>query len=133
MIVLEQSFLDEVKKEASAIREYATNEQKSKLCIDTFYPELYDSCIYGQLTGDCFSSETIELMNKCNTYLAYKDVYTSSINEELRLAKPIKANTISRDRCYPFYTSLELYICLDGAKIEDLINYIKGEQKEFNL
>ena len=56
---------DSVRKEINLLRIHATDEEKSRLNIDTFNGGYTDSCIYGQMTGNCCSERAKELIKLC--------------------------------------------------------------------
>lgn len=57
-------FLQMVQVELDAIRERATDEEKSRLNFDSFSYYTRDACIYGQMTGVCDSTRAREIFSK---------------------------------------------------------------------
>ena len=68
-----ERFKLEVQHEIETIRTKATQEEKSKLNLSTFEPTDAHTCIYGQMTGNCFSSRAHELTPK--SYESVTDGY----------------------------------------------------------
>ena len=60
-----QEFYDRVKKEVNKLRKLATKEELNRLNVDTLSAFSTSSCIYGQITTDCFSDRAAELIEKC--------------------------------------------------------------------
>ncbi len=73
-------------------------------------------CIYGQITGDCNSERSINLLNKCAKPY-------SALLYEYRPVEAIKF-TSTGDTAF---SALEYYICQEGAKSNLVIKYLKGE------
>lgn len=51
-------------EEATALRENATQREKDRLNFINLDPEHFERCIYGQMTGSCYNSRAIELIQK---------------------------------------------------------------------
>lgn len=54
-----------VKQEAENLKIHATPEELNKLDIDELNDSSTQRCVYGLLTGDCFSGRSEELIQKC--------------------------------------------------------------------
>lgn len=54
-----------VKKEAKKLREFATKDELNKLDFIILDSTSTENCIYGQMTGSCYSSRASELLNLC--------------------------------------------------------------------
>ena len=111
-------FLQMVLQEADHLREHATDEEKGKLDFSQLEVSHYTMCIYGQMTGSCYSSRAFTLYSKLlDGESVDKSGYTFSVLNE-------KGNfKLNNPRCTP----IEVYITMKGAKNESLISYIKGE------
>lgn len=106
-----------VQVELDTIKEKATDEEKARLDFDTFDYGLWYLCVYGQMTGSCFSERAKELCPK-NFYSLYSRSYKKG----------------------GLCTSLEKYLVRvankDGSNSEkhrELIEYIKGERETIEL
>lgn len=107
----------QVIKEALNLRKYATKEEISKLNINTLNTMESDLCIYGQMTGDCFSERAIELLNKCAKPIS------NMCGQYIEPFYKKRKFEYTSDR---YFSAIELYINLKGAKKDDLINLIKS-------
>lgn len=106
-----------VKQEADKLKEFAIKEELNRLDFKTLTPERIDLCIYGQMTGDCFSDRSFDLVRKCSTpFSATRSFYSPSEARNVYYAPPGRR---------PF-SPIEFYISQRGAKNENLINYLKG-------
>src|ERR1044072_4459641 len=56
---------DDVRKEAEALKVHATKEELNKLRFESLFPGFADACIYGLMTGNCFSNRAAELIYSC--------------------------------------------------------------------
>lgn len=124
--------------EAMNLREHATREQKDELNFVELRPSQAEHCIYGQMTGHCYSREALDLIRKC----ALK-VYNTH-GKELRPSAIKNLNGVPRDFSYAqdrnavYHSPIELFILimnesenlnyLKNNKI--LIDYIKGYTDE---
>jgi hypothetical protein len=100
-------FNEMVSKEINHLRTHATAEEKSKLDFISFDYQDHEHCIYGQMTGDCFSDRAKELMPK---------TYTSA--------------SIGFFNKGENFTALEKYLFMVNSKKHlEIINYIKGDSQ----
>lgn len=113
---------EKVLLEAQGLREHATTEEKSKLDFSTLKPNDVTLCIYGQMTGDCFS-ERAECLCKKVTY-----PYSSALQDGYRTV-----NWHYYDGSLRKLTPIEFYITEEGAKNETLISFIKGELQNLTV
>ncbi len=58
----------QVRQEIDNIRKYATKAQKNKLNVMKFMPNNMFRCIYGLMTGSCYSEDAKKLMIKCGVF-----------------------------------------------------------------
>lgn len=106
-----------VVKEALLLREYATVEEKKKLCLSILDGRDSGLCVYGQMTGSCNTPRAIQLLKVCAIpYTRSNNYLSGQIYEFERFEEGYRG----------IYSAIEMYICQDGAKIEDLINLIKS-------
>jgi len=52
-------------KEATNLKQYATVEELLKLDYDNLDGNSGNNCIYGQMTGDCETERSFELISEC--------------------------------------------------------------------
>lgn len=119
--------------EATALRKHATEEEISNLDFETLKPDTVNSCIYGQMTGHCFSARAKELIEK-----SCKKVY--STNGELSNVKlngsPIGRHREAEGKAYMFRQNTDYWSPIEvflpkASKVEllKLVSFIKGEIK----
>lgn len=123
-IPTKQQFKDRAIAEATAIRDNATEYEKSKLDFDEFNPDHACSCIYGLMTGDCRSERSVTLLNKCAMpfFKVVDRAVTGNTKFERSLAIPASEVPLSY---------LETYILhVDRDHNEKVVNFIKGIEDE---
>ena len=108
-----------VVNEALALREHATKEEIGRLDFSKINPDHQELCIYGQMTGNCFSDRSTELLKNCAI------PYSGNVYHFDKPAIPTKFNRKLWKENFS-YSSIEFYITQPGAKIEDLIKLIKS-------
>lgn len=107
-----------VAEEALNLRQFATENERDRLNFQHLTPRFADCCIYGQMTGCCFSTRANELICLCTQpFSADTDYY-----EEPR------KTFISRG-----FSPIEFYICQPEARNKELIAYLKGETTDLEL
>ncbi len=129
----EQIFIKHVISEIEALRIHASSEQKAKLDFDSFEPMSGEQCIYGQMTGDCFSAEAAKLIKKCSSKLVTFNTYLKELSD-LESYPKIEATEITRDNT-EYYTLLEQFITmLEYNKYnQNILSYIKGTSRKLTL
>lgn len=140
MSYTKKDFIEDVKKEARALRKHATKEELANLDIKSFMPQDEELCVYGQLTGTCFSDRAHKLIKSCCIRLVDNEIFMpasdpNSVYDAIN-GKPrsIRHLNETRRRFTPNYLStLEAYILLPDAQNKNLIAYLKGETNELNL
>lgn len=140
MTYTKKQFLEDVAKEAKALRKHATKEELAKLDFKRLDPHSSYSCIYGQMTGNCVSERANDLISKCAKKLIdFKEYAGWDISDAIETAvdkKPTKI-FLSRHRkenILNFISSIEAFIMLnDDSKNENLIAYLKGETNDLKL
>jgi hypothetical protein len=100
-------FNEMVSKEINHLRTHATYEEKGRLDFETFDRSDDTYCIYGQMTGDCHSDRSKELMPKIFQSIGIKYFKEGG-----------------------YFTALEKYLFMvNSEKHEEIINYIKGDSQ----
>jgi hypothetical protein len=133
-----KQFIEDVKKEARALRKHATKEELANLDFESFNPIDEHRCVYGQMTGDCSSNRAHALIAKCCIRLVDNLVFArngrklgKSINGKVESTNQLDA---TRKQGFMRYLSqLEAYIQMAGAKNKNLIAYLKGERNDLVL
>lgn len=116
MTYTKKQFLEDVKKEARALRKHATPEELVRLDFDTLKPNDIFCCVYGQMTGHCDGVRASELIKNCSP------VFINACDGSLEN----KFETFH-------YSPIEQYIMEDDAKNKNLIAFLKGERKDLVL
>lgn len=109
-----------VQMEADNIKRFARASEINNLDLKEFHPTLMQRCIYGQLTGDCYSVRAVELLTQCS----------NPYSNDPFIFDPPGSCMYFEGGLRPL-SPIECYITKDGAEHEKLIDYIKG--KRFSL
>lgn len=147
-----EQFIEDVKAEAKALREHATKKELDKLDVDEFDPRHHSNCIYGLMTGSCFSSRASTLIFACcQRYFAdviedKEDGYeicSHDLSDALKFANGNKIEGIDSleefhkevrdEKSQMHYSTIEAYISILNARNADLIAYLRGETDELIL
>ena len=112
-----------VKDEAEKLKIHATPEELEKLDSSELDPEHTELCIYGQMTGDCFSERAGELIIKC------AQPYSTGLHNYHPAEATLFGAFYSRD----YYSPIEFYVSQDGAKPKSLINFLQSRSETINL
>ena len=118
--MIDDKLKDLVKEEADKLIKNAKKSELEKLDFIALRPISVQLCIYGQMTGDCFSSRAVDLLKKC------AKPYTVSLMGDAIPAKNYKSFD-KETRQDGVYSPIEFYITEKGAKNKELIAYLKGE------
>lgn len=116
--------LEEVVIEAINLKKYATKEELNNLNYDRLAGAFFNSCIYGQMIGDCYSPRAKELIKKC-CKIKYKDTDWKSDDFE-------KIDDLQENNSYvsPIEKFLFIYkptTSDKSNKINELIKFLKDE------
>ncbi len=107
----------EALNEIKNIKKHATKEEIERLNFETFNPKRASFCIYGQMTGSCYSDRAIELGPKC-----YQSSYVGFTEGKIDL------------RSGKAFTALEKYVAYADPQINrNIIDFIKGERTSLGL
>lgn len=116
-------YFNNVLKEIINLKKYATQEELDNLNINKLIPDLNDNCIYGQLTGNCFSERATRLIIKCCTSSVSFDTIKS---EETTKYKPREDNRYT-------YSFLEHCINTYCHNNTNIIAFLKSEINTITL
>lgn len=128
---------EQVAIEAGELRQFTTEEERSRLNYDDFIPDKGNSCIYGLLTGNYLTDRARSLIIQCSQRIliptnpaGYDIISTAVFSNE----SPESINERTESRYLEFYSPIEKYILLeeDQDKIKNLISYIKRKVNVFN-
>jgi hypothetical protein len=139
MTYTKKQFLEDVAKEAKALKEHAKQDELADLNFDELVPTDFSQCIYGQITGDCNSPRALALIEKCCTkYFVNNMTYIqnngmSAVKESVAgLVAPSNFKS-NRGWMINYLSSIEAYIVTPHAKSKNLIAYLKGETNDLKL
>jgi hypothetical protein len=136
MIELTNTFKTAIKREATNLRRYATEEQKKKLSADKVVPTDKTACIYGLMTGDCYSKEATKLLKLCgvpaiSTYnpLSKEETIFNPTSKWKKEAWGTELTHNGRS-----YSAIEGYLVIANRdKVRQLVKYIKGGSDALSL
>jgi hypothetical protein len=147
MTYTKKQFLEDVAKEARALRHKATKRELDELDFSLLDPKDEQMCIYGQMTGDCKSKRAAELILSCckrfvdmpkedfeqlpiSSFTALRPQINGSKIEGVKTAKDFQK---TRKDFVSHFSAIEAYILLPNAKNKNLIAFLKGERKDLVL
>lgn len=93
-----------VDQEIANLKKYATKEEIDNLNLDDFCATGERSCIYGQMTGSCYSERANYLIGKCAPFL-YKNPKSLPFTESPLNGRPVK----NREK-YKHFSPIEVFI-----------------------
>lgn len=129
-----QTLVGLVKTEADNIKLHATQEELNSLDFDTLSPSKTTNCIYGQMTGDCYSWRANELIIQSaeRVYNSQGDGIDEGDVEHLNGEPELVG---SRGGWY--HSPIELFVFINrylGRKYnERLIDYLKGKTDKLEI
>lgn len=129
-----QTLVSLVKKEASKLKQKATKDEIKMLTFNDLDPQSRIQCIYGQLSGDCFSSRAHSLIKGCAERVYEKrscaSIHESELNGKAKLDS-------DGDRKGNWFSPIECFIHFPDNKTNGnnkrLIDYLKGETKRLTF
>lgn len=124
--------------EAKNIRKNADKKELAKLSIDKLNPNSPLYCIYGQMTGDCYSERANDLIISCATRVFDTcDAKDDLIKESKLNGKPViyrGGSPFSRPK---YFSPIERFIYMKtnqkNGNNKALIAFLKGETKTLKL
>lgn len=134
-------FLADVLHEINMLKQHAFKTELKHLNLKWFDYNEPAACIYGQLTGNCTSNRARKLMDLSCIRVMDLNNGTQSIAECTIGSKKFNVNGVYTGqtwedvnaRDYGYLSALEGYICTKGAKIEAIMQYMKGETDTITL
>ena len=123
-------FIQEVYNEINTIKEKATKREISRLNFNKFEHTNSGQCIYGQMTGDCYSTRAKDLYIKSLDAISKHnvDVNTDENGNDIYKFKDLdleKGNS---------FTYLESYLFTCSRKTQkEIIQYLKGESTKLYI
>jgi transcriptional regulator with XRE-family HTH domain len=128
--MISRKLVKEVHIEAWKLRELATDEERAKLDFKTLKPDLSYRCIYGQMTGSCYSDRAERLIKSCAKVVihGFGEVACSLSTDSVD-----SVHTEWEEGEGQFFSPIETYIANENADNKQLIAFLKGERKTLNL
>lgn len=127
----DKALLKLVEQETDKLKQYATQEELDRLEFSELHSSDPLNCIYGQMTGTCWSRRASDLIVKCaeKLYIGKKntELYDNVLNGEPTLDK---LEGRGKHQGQTYFSPIESFICIPSNKVngnnEMLINYLKG-------
>lgn len=143
MTYTREDLINDVTKEAQALRVHATAEERSKLSFESLKPSNMNNCIYGLMTGNCFTERAALLIDQCCVRFFKHEIMpdyfrvSATIDNILKGVNGVKVENFVEERTGiadgMHYSAIEAYILLPDAKNANLIAYLKGETETLDL
>lgn len=111
-------------EEAKNLRKKATKEELDNLDLLNFIADSEFGCVYGQMTGSCFSQRATTLIKSCCSKVHKSGVYNLS-----KAAVNGSPETLSRNE---FWSPIECFIWgkdSEDESVQNLFAYLRGEIK----
>lgn len=137
-----EDLVADVITEANNIRQHATPEEVNNLSFDDLNPYHIRKCIYGQMTGYCYSERAAELIEKCTPRYFEHGIIPIFSGIKINMARVVeningvKVDNFVAERTtssFCHFSAIEAYILLDNAQNENLISLIKGNTQTAEL
>lgn len=133
MIKLDQ-LIKLVKEEATKLRIHAIQQEKNNLDFSNLCSRDVNSCIYGQMTGNCFSDRATELLILCAKPFTSHQNFFNPVNKR-KFSSKIR-NTDESKCDFILYSPIEFFIAQyenQSINNELLIDFIKGKTETLNF
>lgn len=143
MAKVKRSVLEElVIAEATNIKKLALKRELKKLDFCNLVPDDHKSCIYGQMTGDCYGERAYELIRKSCTSVVDADYDNFKgelldFNERAKVMGVEKTKEFNDEFRYSFYSPIEVFITRKRNKKNGnnakLIAFLRGETDKLDF
>jgi hypothetical protein len=118
-------------KEAKNLKKLATPEELNQLNFDRLHPQSEYRCVYGLMTGHCFSDRANLLISECAPRV-YIHTPEAEENDKI-LAKTLNGKLKEPRKEMIHWSPIEVFIFKkknqESGANERLVKYIKGEIK----
>ena len=114
--------------EAILLKLHATRRELSRLDFEMCDGLNAFRCIYGQLTGYCFSERALKLIQKCATVffcsfdLNFDNIDKASIKKSLHCSGEIR-----------YYSAIEMYAAHPLANMPALVAFLKNQTQTLDI
>jgi len=113
-----------VKEEAEKLKEFATAGELDELNFLELNPGKLRHCIYGQMTGYCYSIRASDLMSSCTVPYSFDlEAYT----------EPPSGAKFFPGAARLFFSPIEFYITRSDSKKKALIDFLKSKSETLEL
>lgn len=137
----DQQLLDLVVEEATKLKKYATKEELALLDYGFMAGDSISKCVYGQITGDCLSPRTYELIHKCCRRVYVPKSKDNRLKNPTLNGKPEKLDdTLIGERLCHFTSPIEVFLFKyksgfehDSIYVKRLVKFLKGEINELKF
>lgn len=120
---MELSLNELVLNEAQKLLLYAESEELMNLDADLLNYDDAHLCIYGLLTGSCWSGRAAHLLNLCAV---------PCTRDLMRIVPAIHAK-FERGSDRHVFSAIEHYITLPSSNCDKLVGFLRGEIKELSI
>jgi len=133
-----------VKKEVANLKKFATVKERRRLSFLNLGAESTERCIYGQMTGSCFSERANQLIVKCCEEVLEVTKYQWNLCDTVtKTCKPTLDNTCTGRTLLSgyntWYSPIEIFISYNefgGGSPSDslkLIEYLRNKRKTLDF
>lgn len=113
--------------EADKLKKNATKRELSKLNIDDLRSTNALFCIYGQMTGSCYTTRAHNLISKCATRVyKQKTGFTDAVLKGNPIPNMFKGKYYHRELFSPIECFIAFQKNRENGNNESLVNYLKG-------
>lgn len=115
------------------LRKHATKDEIDKLVRERFFPTNRRHCVYGQMTGDCFSTRAHELIRLCAPVMLEGHLRFDTVFKKVAIST-VETRKDGRMAYSPVEVLLMLYYGKGKfEKFTHILNFLKGTGKTVRL
>lgn len=118
-------------EEAINLKTHTTDEEKKSLNFHFLDEDSSYNCLYGQMTGNCFSKRASELITKCATKVYKSNISNFSLMQGAELnGKPeLIIGRVRRDK---YFSPIEIFLVEENKSknVERLFDFIQGKSEK---
>ena len=120
-----------VKDEAKKLKELASKTEIQNLNFEELRPNSAGSCVYGQMTGNCYTTRAEDLIKQCCTRVYERESWCQDIKDSKVNGSPKKLERGS------FWSPIEVFIDTKinqtNGNNERLVKYLKDETQTLDF
>lgn len=117
-------------QEAVNIKKHASRREVNRLDFDRLNPATITDCIYGQMTGNCYSSRASELICKSAKRVYKIGLNATTLFDDLKLNGKPKPSDRKSQYDSKFFSPIEVFIHNNkgrDVKNQPLVEFLKSE------